>query len=134
MLPQIKEHSFQVARVAGFLARNIITSRPELDLALVEAGALLHDIAKTECLRTKGDHVKRGEEMLLALGFPSLARILSQHVRLSEEILENGRMDETVLVHYADKRVLHDDIVRPGKPFSLFKENLWPDTGGVGAH
>lgn len=122
MLPRIKEHSFQVARVAGFLARNIITRRPELDLALIEAGALLHDIAKTECLRTKGDHVKRGEEMLLALGFPSLARILSQHVRLSEEVLENNRMDEAVLVHYADKRVLHDDIVDLENRFDYLKK------------
>ena len=111
MLPQIKAHSLQVARVALCLGQNLIPYHPDLDLALIEAGALLHDIAKTECLKTKGNHIQVGEEMVRAMGYDSVARIVLQHVRLEDEYYLNGAMDEAVLVHYADKRVLHDQVV-----------------------
>ena len=111
MLPQIKAHSLQVARVALCLGQNLIPYHPDLDLALIEAGALLHDIAKTECLKTKGNHIQVGEDMVRAMGYESVARIVFQHVRLENEYYLNGLMDEAVLVHYADKRVLHDQVV-----------------------
>lgn len=111
MLPQIRDHSLQVARVALGLGRNLIPVHPYLNLTLIEAGALLHDIAKTECLKTKGNHVQVGEGMVRALGYDSVARIVSQHVRLENEYYLNGSLDEVVLVHYADKRVLHDQVV-----------------------
>ena len=111
MLPQIKAHSLQVARVALCLGQNLIPSHPDLDLALIEAGALLHDIAKTECIKTKGNHIQVGENMVRAMGYDRVARIVALHVRLEDEYYLNGKMDEAVLVHYADKRVLHDQVV-----------------------
>jgi uncharacterized protein len=111
MLPQIKAHSHQVARVALTLGKNLSAQFPSLDLALVEAGALLHDIAKTECLKTKGNHVEVGTDMLKTLGFDSLVPIVAQHVRLEDSYYLNGTIDEAVLVHYADKRVMHETIV-----------------------
>lgn len=111
MLPQIKDHSFQVARVALALGKHLLTPYPALDLALVEAGALLHDIAKTECLKSKGNHVQVGANMLSALGYDPVAFIVAQHVRLENSYALDGRVDEAVLVHYADKRVLHETIV-----------------------
>lgn len=111
MLPQIKAHSLQVARVALCLGQNLIANYPDLDLALIEAGALLHDIAKTRSLKTKGDHVQAGKEMIRAMGFESVARIVALHVRLGNEYYQNGAMDEAVVVHYSDKRVLHDQVV-----------------------
>jgi uncharacterized protein len=111
MLPQIKAHSLQVARVALCLGQNLIPYYPDLDLALIEAGALLHDIAKTECVKTKGNHIQVGEGMVRAMGYDRVARIVSLHVRLEDEYYLNGKLDEAVLVHYADKRVLHDQVV-----------------------
>jgi uncharacterized protein len=111
MLPQIKAHSLQVARVALYLGENLMVHFPELNMALIEAGALLHDIAKTECLKTKGNHIQVGEDMVRAMGYDRVARIVSLHVRLEDEYYLNGKMDEAVLVHYADKRVLHDEVV-----------------------
>jgi uncharacterized protein len=111
MLPQIQGHSLQVCRVALCLGKNLISHFPELDMALIEAGALLHDIAKTECLRTKGNHVEIGTEMVSARGFHSVARIVAQHVHFENDFPPNGSIDEVVLVHYADKRVLHEEVV-----------------------
>jgi uncharacterized protein len=111
MLPQIKAHSRQVARVALALGKHLLPQFPSLDLAVVEAGALLHDIAKTECLKTKGDHVEVGADILKNLGFERLVPIVAQHVRLAAPYYLNGIIDEAVLVHYADKRVMHETIV-----------------------
>jgi uncharacterized protein len=111
MLPQIRGHSLQVCRVALCLGENLIPHFPELNLSLIEAGALLHDIAKTECLKTKGNHVEIGTEMVKALGYHSVAIIVAQHVHLENEFPKNGSIDEVVLVHYADKRVLHEEVV-----------------------
>ena len=111
MLPQIKAHSLQVARVALALANNLLPQFPSLDIPLVEAGALLHDIAKTECLQSKGNHIQLGAEMVRALGYDRIAHIVAQHVRLEDSYYVDERIDEAVLVHYADKRVLHETVV-----------------------
>jgi uncharacterized protein len=111
MLPQIKAHSHQVARVALTLGKHLLPQFPSIDLALVEAGGMLHDIAKTECLRTKGNHVEVGAEMLKTMGFDRLVPIVAQHVRLADSYYLDGTIDEAVLVHYADKRVRHEAIV-----------------------
>jgi putative nucleotidyltransferase with HDIG domain len=111
MLPNIRSHSLQVARVAHTLTHHLLPAHPHLDMALVEAGALLHDIAKTECLKTKKRHTERGAEILIERGFPRLAEIVAQHVRLSDGHGNRKSVSEVEIVHYADKRVLHEDIV-----------------------
>jgi putative nucleotidyltransferase with HDIG domain len=111
MLPNIRSHSLQVARVAQVLAVHLPASRPPLDLALLEAGALLHDIAKTECLKTKKRHTDIGGALLEARGYPEVAEIVAQHVTLNHGHSRPDRISEVELVHYADKRVLHEEIV-----------------------
>jgi uncharacterized protein len=111
MLPNIRGHSLQVARVAQVLAIHLPSSQPPLDLALLEAGALLHDIAKTECLKTKKKHTDRGAALLEARGYPEVAEIVAQHVTLKEGSSKNQGITEIEIVHYADKRVLHEEIV-----------------------
>ena len=111
MLPNIRSHSLQVARVAQVLAIHLPASRPPLDLALLEAGALLHDIAKTECLKTKKRHTDIGAAFLEARGYPEVAEIVAQHVTLKAGLSENHGVTEIEIVHYADKRVLHEEIV-----------------------
>jgi uncharacterized protein len=111
MLPNIREHSLQVARVALTLGTHLLPANPVLDLGLLEAGALLHDIAKTECLKTKKRHTEVGAALLRELGFPEVAEIVAQHVNLREGPSENHGVSEIEIVHYADKRVLHEEIV-----------------------
>jgi len=118
MLPNIKAHSLQVARIALCLGKNLKAHFPELNLDLVEAGALLHDIAKTECLKTRGNHALVGEEKVRAMGFDSLAPIVAQHVLLEDKYFQNGCLDEVVLVNYADKRVRHEEVVELEERFA----------------
>jgi putative nucleotidyltransferase with HDIG domain len=122
MLPNIKNHSLQVARIALCLGENLTVNFPELDLNLLEAGALLHDIAKTECLKTRGNHAQIGEEMVRVMGYEAVARIVGQHVLLEEAYFHNGCVDEVILVHYADKRVNHDEVVGLKERFDYLAE------------
>ncbi len=122
MLPNIRNHSLQVARVAQVLATHLPSSNPPLDLALLEAGALLHDIAKTECLKTKKKHTEIGADFLRTRGYPEVAEIVAQHVNLNEGQPPNHRITEIELVHYADKRVLHDEIVDLETRFRYLQE------------
>ena len=52
MLPNIREHSFRVMEVAGFLGEALAEAGFDLNLPLVTVGALLHDLGKTQCLGT----------------------------------------------------------------------------------
>jgi putative nucleotidyltransferase with HDIG domain len=122
MLPNIRSHSLQVARVAQVLAVHLPSFSPPLDLALLEAGALLHDIAKTECLKTKQRHTDIGAAFLEGLGYPEVAEIVAQHVNLNHGHSRPDRVSEVELVHYADKRVLHEDIVDLPTRFQYLQE------------
>jgi HD superfamily phosphodiesterase len=53
MLENIKAHSIMVERIASLIARGLQESGESLSLDLVTAGALMHDIAKTQSLKTK---------------------------------------------------------------------------------
>ena len=122
MLPNIRGHSLQVARVAKVLASNLLVANPRLNLSLLEAGALLHDIAKTECLKTQNKHTLVGADFLRARGYPEVAEIVAQHVNLNEEYPQNHQVTEIEIVHYADKRVLHEEIVDLETRFQYLQE------------
>ncbi len=122
MLPNIFRHSQLVADVALFIARQLNRCGHNLDLALVEAGALLHDIAKTECLETKENHAHTGGELVRALGYQSVADIVRQHICLDPEVIASGVVTEAALVNYADKRVKHEEVVGIEERFQDVKE------------
>jgi len=109
MLPNIREHSVMVGRVAGFVGRRVTRAGRKLSLELIVSGALLHDIAKTPCLETELRHDKLGREICLRHGFDELAEIVAEHVVLKGGVPE--LCTEKEIVYYADKRVLHDEIV-----------------------
>jgi len=110
MLDNIRRHSIVVARIAGYLAESLIDRGGAFSLPLTVAGALLHDIGKTQCLETDLDHAEVGREICLAHRFDELAPIVGEHV-----ILRNGMpasaLTEKEIVYYADKRVNHERIV-----------------------
>jgi len=118
MLDNIRAHSFKVARVAEFLVNGLIeagiSSAPLPSKELVIAGALLHDIAKTQCLNGKCRHDDLGRDICTALGFPEIAEIVKEHVILKKfrtEMYKKGFFAAKEIVYYADKRVRHDEIV-----------------------
>jgi uncharacterized protein len=118
MLPNIREHSRMVALVAGTLAGDLAGALPSqvqrADRDMVIAAALLHDIAKTECIKSGGHHADLGRKICIGLGYPAIGAIVAEHVVLREfreDEYRLGTFGAKELVFYADKRVLHDQIV-----------------------
>ena len=109
MLENIREHSILVMKVARAIASHV---RPETPVStdLVVAGALLHDITKTQSLVTHEHHDKTGETLLRSIGMFSVGRIVGEHVEITH-FEPDGPLRESEIVHYADKRVKHSTIV-----------------------
>jgi putative nucleotidyltransferase with HDIG domain len=108
MLPNIRAHSRQVCRVALTLCQWLKENNCLLNWELVETGALLHDVAKAYCLgKPTISHNLEGERIVAAAGYPELGLLVARHVNLPDE----HPLDETMLVFYADKRVIGDRVV-----------------------
>jgi uncharacterized protein len=110
MLENIKAHSIMVERIASLMARGLQEAGETLSLDRVAAGALMHDIAKTQSLKTKEDHSARGSEICLQNHLDEIADIVAEHVVL-KAFSREGPVLEKEIVYYADKRVNHDKIV-----------------------
>ena len=111
MLPNIREHSFRVMQVARFLGEALAEAGFDLSLPLVETGALLHDLGKTPCLGTMNNHAEWGAVILEELGYPHVAQVVREHVYLDGTIIDPRPLREAEVVNYADKRVLHEEVV-----------------------
>lgn len=110
MMDHIVVHSMQVCRVAVFLADRLRSKKIRLNHDLIQAAALLHDITKTRSFKTREDHARTGGEYLAELGYHEIGDLVRQHVRL-DTYANSGTVSEAEVVNYADKRVLHDEIV-----------------------
>ena len=106
----IVAHSLQVCRVAVCLAEHIASAGLPLNVQLVQAAALLHDITKDRSFRTEENHAMTGGQQLTDQGYPEIGNLVRQHVRL-DDYSNPGMLSEAVMINYADKRVLHDRIV-----------------------
>jgi uncharacterized protein len=110
MPAHIQEHSCKVAQIAVLLGSQLNACGTRLALNLLEAGGLLHDIAKERCLRTGENHAKVGGDMLRASGYPLLAPIVEEHITINPPDLDRP-FRESLIVNYADKRVRHTEVV-----------------------
>ncbi len=106
----IIRHSEVVSRVAVFLAVRLNSSGENLSIAAVKAAALLHDITKMEGIESRQDHAKTGRRLLAELGFRRIGDIVGEHIRLQAG-RENQPIQEQEIINYADKRVMHTEIV-----------------------
>ena len=111
MLDNIREHSMVVAKIVRAISQGLVSAAVQISVEKAVAGALLHDIAKTACLQTGGDHSALGREICLQHNFDEIADIVGEHVRLRNYSLD-GVYSEKEIVYYADKRVLHCSVVR----------------------
>ena len=128
--PHIVLHSKKVWDVAKVLAEGLRVKRIPLDMPLVRASCLLHDIGKYPCiLDGTGFHDVRGEQILQEEGFPAVARIVVQHVILTADPGE-GLKEEHVLF-YSDKRVVHDQLVSLDERFVYLQETYGKTSGAV---
>lgn len=109
MLDNIVAHCKQVCRVSLFLTDHLGTCG--LNRELILAAALLHDITKTRSIHTRENHAETGAQLLNDLGYPEVADIIGQHVRLNHYDFVSDTPTDAQIVNYSDKRVLHDKIV-----------------------
>ncbi len=121
MLENIVSHSLLVARVALFLSAELNKKGQKIDLRLVEAASLLHDVTKTECLKTREDHALTGAQLLKRIGYERVGEIVARHIWLGKQG-DGSSICEEEIVNYADKRVMHDKIVSLEERFRDLKE------------
>lgn len=121
MLPHIREHSFLVTEVALRVGISLEEAGFPLHLPLVEAGALLHDIGKTPCLGTPRNHAEWGAQIVNSAGYPEVAHLVREHI-VSSEGEDPTVIREAEIVNYADKRVLHTEVVTLAARFADLKE------------
>jgi putative nucleotidyltransferase with HDIG domain len=126
MLENIIAHSLEVAKVALFISRELNKKEQRIDLDLVKAASLLHDLTKTECLKTKEDHAKTGSQILKGMGYTRVGEVVAQHIWL-EKGGDPAIVSEEVIVNYADKRVMHERIVSLEERFNDLKERYGRD-------
>jgi putative nucleotidyltransferase with HDIG domain len=114
VLPNILEHMLVVNKLANHLAKKLKAAGLKIDLDVVDRAALVHDIAKSEELKTdrakgKDDiHHIIGEEILKKEGYPELGKVVRRHSLRELSKLETW---EEKVVNYADTRVKHTDVV-----------------------
>src|SRR6266568_294201 len=99
----VVRHSRKVAEVAIRMASALSLIGLELNLEVVQAGALLHDLAKGQ-----PDHAVVGASILRAMGFARIADIVGTHTDLD---FSTFRIDESAIVYLADKLVLGEVLV-----------------------
>jgi molybdenum cofactor cytidylyltransferase len=111
------QHSRTVAAVATDIAARLRQAGHFLDLKLVRAGALLHDVAKGE-----KDHARRGAQYLQCLGFDRVAQIVARHVDLlpaAKDLVSVPEwvLDEAAVVFIADKHISGNAPISLGARF-----------------
>jgi len=113
-------HSRRVWDVGRFLGHELIKKNLIMDMDLIRASCLLHDVGKYPCiLDGRGFHDVRGEQILEVEGFPNVARIVVQHVILRTSL--DDPISEEHVLFYADKRVVHDVVVSLDERFEYLQ-------------
>jgi CTP:molybdopterin cytidylyltransferase MocA/HD superfamily phosphodiesterase len=113
-------HCRQVAKVARAIAEALIKQNVALDLALIASAAMIHDVAKG-----RSNHALAGAELLDEMGFPDMAPVIAAHMDI--EVSAASPIDETQIVHLADKLVDSDTIVNLEQRFAKKQQKYGAD-------
>lgn len=130
MLENIIAHSLEVAKVALFIATELNKRGERISIDLVEAASLLHDLMKTECLTTKEDHATTGSQLLKGMGYERVGEVVGQHIWLKRKN-DSSSISEEEIVNYADKRVMHNQVVSLEERFHDLKERYGRDRKAI---
>jgi CTP:molybdopterin cytidylyltransferase MocA len=119
----IARHGQLVSRIARRIADRLNGAGLELDVALLGAAGLLHDLAKDPA---KGvpDHARAGARALRRLGYPNVSRVVAAHTDIE---FDGGRVDEAAIVYLADKLVQGDCLVSIDERFRGALERFGAD-------
>ncbi|MEK7529044.1 MAG: tRNA (adenosine(37)-N6)-threonylcarbamoyltransferase complex ATPase subunit type 1 TsaE [Patescibacteria group bacterium] len=130
----VKQHCAAVAKLATHIARCMSRQGTPVNIQLVRAAALLHDVVRVVDFRTfskekfektpkyadwifwtrlrkkyQGLHHADVAHLLLSKKYPELATIIQKHKYV--QLKKGFESWEEKIVFYADKRVKHDNIV-----------------------
>ena len=119
--PQVIQHCIVVSEIAVEIARRLQIKGIKIDLPLVEAGALLHDLGRSKTHNV--DHSLVGSNIAKRIGLPQpIANIIKRHVGAGITDEEAKRLGwpkdiyvpqtiEEKIVTYADKRIDQGKVV-----------------------
>jgi CTP:molybdopterin cytidylyltransferase MocA len=119
-------HGRLVAEVARQLADRLNQAGLKLDVGLVTAAGLLHDLAKG-----RPSHARHGAKIIKSLGYPQVAALVACHNDIA--IAEDGALDEAAVVYLADKLVKKDRIVSVDERFRASREKYAADADALAA-
>jgi len=97
-------HCRAVARLALSFARRLNSAGCRLDMELVAAASLLHDVA-----RGRRDHAAEGALLIDELGYPGVAKIVAVHMDI--RVAEDEPVCPGEVVYLADKMTQRDGYV-----------------------
>ena len=118
--PTVRDHSRMVAYVATTIGKSVHKNGIDVNISLIEAAAILHDIAKGQ-----PRHARKGAELIAVKGFQAVADVVEQHMNLVFDPL-NG-IHEAEVVYLADKMVSGSEIVPLEKRILWKKEQFGTD-------
>ena len=119
-------HGQCVAAQAETLAEKLAEAGVSLDIPLIRAAALLHDIA-----RSQPHHAETGAQWVCQAGYLQAANIIRQHHELVS--FAAGQIDEAAVVFLADKYIQGTDTVSLARRFAESRHKC-PDTSALIAH
>lgn len=121
----IIKHSVKVSEVAMFLGQKLYERKIKIDLSLLQAAAILHDLDKIESGQDMKKHGRPAYDNITTEGYLGVAGIVIKH---NSHSLLNGDMWswEEVILNYAEKRVIEDRVVSLRERFDYLKVK-YPD-------
>lgn len=116
----IIRHSKLVDNVAMYLGRRLKEKGININLKLLHAASLLHDIAKIKCLgKNEKDHGKEARKILENEGFPDVGKVIEAH-QLNHLVEGKTKTWEQKILNYADKRA-GEKIISLDERFAYLK-------------
>ena len=104
-LPEpILRHCQAVARLSLHLAEALNRAGGQLNLELIQAAGLLHDLAKG-----KSEHATVGANILKDMGYPEVAEVVESHMDIT--ICDADPVSANEVVYLADKLLLGTKLV-----------------------
>lgn len=97
---EIIRHCNAVAEIAAAMGRAVNVAGGDLDVDLVTAAALLHDLA-----RDKPNHASAGAALLSDMGFSPVAEVVAVHMDIPVSPSGKAQVSEAEVVYLADKLV-----------------------------
>lgn len=97
-------HCRSVSRLAVFLAKKLNEAGNCIDVDLIEAAALLHDLAKG-----KENHASEGARILDEMGYPDIAGVVATHMDIT--VTGDQSVTAAEVLYLADKMTLRGGYV-----------------------